>query len=587
MRGLKGLPLAAFVLLGACGGGGGGVGSAGSGAPGSGGGTTPAPAPANTNIAALTANQTFAASAASTVTAINTSPAQVVNAAASRAPLQVRYDAATRSYTVESQGRTASFGPADAVTSTRSGEALYAKPDGSVRDYLTLATTPYTNTTPNRYVGLGFWQRNTVSTGRQDTSFDSFVYGLETPAGAVPRTGTASYVTDALGFVTTPGKVPRAFTGPGSFDVDLAQGIFATHAYVLEYDLTSPETRTGGGIDYTAGGRLTAGNGFSGNFTYGGTDTRVSGTLVGQFFGPGAEEIGATFSGDNAAGAAVSGSLTGQRLGGAARSNLSLVNLTTEQLFYARESNYTLQNGYGGVPFASTYQGIAQLTLRPDGSVSATGAISTVPYAQFTAANRVEDGRASFITYQGSVDGQPGKLSLYRPGPANPELQLTYASFGIWEGGSTVGYGAFNGKAYRAYGIETPRDLLTRRTGTATYAGVVYATGVRGGSREFDVGGTSSFAVDFGAQRFSGALALTDKGAGGAQIGNWSFADALAYGLPISTALRSGTEAQGTIVPTLFGPDGEEMAASFLIRRNTQTPADALVITGATVAKRQ
>lgn len=590
MRGFGFLPLMACVLLGACGSGGGGVASAGSNPPGGGGtgGTpTPAPAPTNASISGLTVSQTFAGPAATTTTTINSNPALVANATSARSTLQVRYDAGTRSYTVETQGRSQSFAPTDARPAAASGETVYAKTDGSVRDYLTLVTTPYSGNTPNRYVGLGYWQRNTVSPSRQDTTFDSFVYGLETPAASVPRSGTASYLTDTLGFVTTPGKVPRAFTGSGTFDVDLTLGVFAARASVLEYDLTSPETRSGGGIEYLAGGKLTSGNDFAGNFTYGGIDTRASGTVQGRFFGPGTEELGATFSADNAAGAAVTGSFTGQRSAGGARSNLSLVNLTGDQLFYVRESSYTLQNGAGGVSFANTYQGIAQMTLRPDGGVSFTGAVSNIPNGSFTAADRVADGRANFTTYAGMVDSKPARLSLYRPGTANPELQLTYASFGIWEGGSTSGYGAFNGKAYRAYGIETPRDLLSRRTGTAAYSGVVYATGVRGGGGEFDVGGTSRFAVDFGAQRFSGALTLTDKAANAAEIGTWTFADSLSYGLPINTALRNGTEAQGTIVPSLYGPDGEEIAASFLIQRDTQTPANALVITGATVAKRQ
>lgn len=589
MGGLRLLPLAACVLLGACGGGGGGVGSAGSTPPGGSTGTGPAPTPTptNTSIGSLTVSQSFSGPAATTTTSINTSPIAVASATTTRSSLQIRFDAATKSYTVESQGRSQTFAPIDAQAATASGETTYTKTDGAVRDYLTLVTTPYTSTTPNRYVGLGFWQRNTLASGRQDTIFDSFVYGLETPAASVPRSGTASYVTDTLGFVTTPGKVPRGFTGSGIFDVDLALGVFAARTSVFEYDLTSEDARTGGGIEYIAGGKLTSGNDFAGNFTYGGTDTQVSGTVQGRFFGPSAEELGATFSADNAAGAAVTGSFTGQRSAGAARSNLSLVNLTTDQLFYVRETNYTLQNGYGGIAFASTYQGIAQMTLRPDGSVSFTGAVSNVPYGSFSAADRVQDGRASFTTYQGLVDGKPARLSLYKPGATNPELQLTYASFGIWEGGSTSGYGAFNGKAYRAYGIDTPRELLSRRTGTAAYNGVVYATGVRGGSGEFDVGGTSRFAVDFGAQQYSGSLTLTDKAANAAELGVWTFGDALSYGALVTTALRSGTETQGTIMPGLFGPDGEEIAASFLIQRNTQTPADALVVVGATVAKRQ
>jgi hypothetical protein len=401
----------------------------------------------------------------------------------------------------------------------------------------------------------------------------------------VPRSGTATYVTDALGFVTTPGNAPRGFTGAGVFDVDLALGIFSAKSSVYEYDLSSPDARVGGGIEYTAGGKLASNNGFSGNFTYSGRDTRVSGTLQGQFFGPAGEELGAIFSASDGAGAVVSGALTGQRGAGGATSNLSLLNLTRDQLFYARESNYALVNLYTGGSYAQTYQGVAQLTLATDGSVSFTGAISTIPYGKFTFVNRVDDG--NFYTYSGDVNGQPGKLSLYKAGSANGELQLTYASFGIWEGGFTPGYGPFNGRAYRAYGFDTPQDLLARRTGTASYTGTVYGTGVRGGSSAFDVRGTSTLAVDFGAQRFSGALELADKAAGGSVLGTWTFADAMARGQLVTTGLRNGAANEGSLMAALFGPDGEEFAGSFVIQQNSQNLPNSLTIIGATAGKRR
>jgi hypothetical protein len=597
------LALASSGMLAACGGGGGGgggVASGGSVAPGTGtgtgggtgtgtggtsggGGTTPTPAPTNNGVVPLTVSETFSAGAATTTTSINTSPASITTASTTRSTLQIRYDAGSRSYTVESQGRSQSFGPADSRTSTSPGETLFSKTNGNLRDYLTLVTNPYSGQTSNRYVGLGYWQRNTITTGRQDTTFDSFVYGVETAATAVPRTGTANYVTDTLGFVTTPGKVPRAFTGSGTFDIDLSVGAFLARASVVEYDLTTPDTRSGGNIQYTATGKLTSGNGFAGNFTYGGTDTRVSGTVSGKFFGPGAEELGATFSADNALGAAVSGSFTGQRSGNA-RANLSLLNVTNDQLFYTRESSYTRLPA-GSTGLANTGQGISQMTFKVDGSITYNGASSNIPFGSFTAANKVEDGRASFVTYEATMDGRPARLSLYRPGPANPELKLTYASFGVWEGGSTQGYGAYNGKAYRAYGIETPRDVLSRRTGSAAYTGVVHATGIRAPGTEFAVGGTSRFDVDFSAQRFSGSLALTDTAANAAALGTWTFNDALAAGLPINTALRNGTLAEGTLAPAFYGPNADEIAATFFIQRGQQTSPDALVVVGATVAK--
>ena len=405
MRFVQWIPVLACASLAACSGGGGGTGSAGTTPATNGGsGNGGAAAPANTTITNLVASQTFVSTAADTQTIINLQPAVIMSATGAQAPIQVRYDAASKSYTVESDGRSQTFAPGDIQPNTLAGETIYKKPGNGVTEYLTLVTTPYSGTTANRYVGLGYWQRSSTASGQQSLRFDSFVYGLLTADNAVPRTGTASYVTDTLGFVTTPGNAPRGFTGQGGFDVDLALGIFAAKTSVFEYDLSTPESRTGGGIEYIAGGKLSSTNGFAGNFTYGGRDTRVSGTIQGQFFGPGGEELGAIFSGTSAAGAVVSGALTGVR-GGSARSNLSLLNLTQDQLFGVRESSYTLQNMFGGGSYASTYQGGAQMTLGVDGSVAFTGAISTVPYGKFTFVNRTDAG--NFYTYSGDVNGAP------------------------------------------------------------------------------------------------------------------------------------------------------------------------------------
>ncbi len=123
-----------------------------------------------------------------------------------------------------------------------------------------------------------------MSAGVQNTSFDSFVYGLETPAAAVPRTGSAGYVTDNFGFVTIPGKAPLAFTGAGTFNIDLSLGTFASSAYVYEYELTSARAQSGGGIQLIAGGHLGSGNAFTGNVTYSDTYATMSGTIAGRFY---------------------------------------------------------------------------------------------------------------------------------------------------------------------------------------------------------------------------------------------------------------------------------------------------------------
>lgn len=583
------LAIGVCMVLSACGGGSGGGGVGSTPPP----PTAPAPAPTNGSIGELRFSQSFATEGASTTTRLNRDQGLVVNGSTARNAVLVRYDAATQSYTVEAPGRAQSFAPAN-LTTDDADEKIYNKSSGETRDTLTLVATPYTSNTPNRYVRIGFWQRNLSSPGLQDTTFDAFVYGLETPATALPRTGGASYATDVLGFVTTPGKEPRAFAGSGRLDVDLALGIFGAKSSVTEYSLTSPDSIIGGAIQFLAGGRLTTDNAFAGNFTYGGKDGQVSGIVNGRFFGPGGEELGAAFSADSAVGAAVSGSFTGQRDASAPSTNLSLINLPMEQVFVVSQAAV--------ISSASTLPGVAltvgtsggsgQFTRRPDGSTAINPHTSVLSFARFTSADRVTDSRANFETYESITNGRPARLSLYRSGSANTELALTYVSFGSWHASGSLSMPA-EGRVFFAYGIDTARSLLERRTGTGRYDGVVYGAGARRDGVLYDVGGTSRFEVDFGDRRYNGSLVLRGQPTGGGaqtDLGTWTFANRLQSGVMIETQLsRAGLTDNvfNSITPRFFGPDGEEIGASFRINTDpTQGPGN-IAIAGVTVAKRQ
>ncbi|MFS0772150.1 hypothetical protein [Sphingomonas sp. 1P08PE] len=578
--------LAAGLLMTSACGGGGGVAS--TPAP-----PAPTPTPTNTVITDLKATQTFASESATTQTTLNTSTGLVERGAAARSAVTVRYDAATQSYTITGDGRAQTFLPADERTGQDPGQRLFVK-TGDARDFLTIVTTPFTGTVANRYVALGFWQRNAGTAPLQETSLDVFTFGLDTPVAAVPRTGTAQYATDAFGFVTQRGVAPRAFTGAGSFAIDLALGTFALKNYVQEYDLTTEESRTGGGIEVVAAGRLGSGNGFTGNVTYGGRDTRVAGTIAGRFYGPGAEELGASFAADDGAGGAVTGSITGQRQAGAAQTNLSLTNLTVDQLYYSQNAQLTVGNGFMGARAVNTYVGNGQVQQRPDGSFSVLAATSALPSVTGDQSNRVTDARPNFVTYTKTVDGAPTRVSFYRPGAANSELALTYAGFGVLEAlaPSATYYSA--GRNYFAYGLTTPTYVLTRRTGSAEYAGVAYGYGARPNGQDVEVTGTSRFTVDFGNQRYSGSLALEGAPvAGGAaqSLGSWTFANQLFSGQMAEASLSpTGTPTTNffnRIVPQLYGPDGEEIAAAFSVAIGADGAADRLSIVGATVAKRK
>jgi predicted metal-dependent phosphotriesterase family hydrolase len=80
---------------------------------------------------------------------------------------------------------------------------------------------------------------------------------------------------------------------------------------------------------------------------------------------------------------------------------------------------------------------------------------------------------------------------------------------------------------------------------------------------------------------------LTDISASVTEIGTWTFADSLASGLPVNTALRSGSVGEGSLQPAITARTAKKLRQAFLIQRNSQTPVTALVIAGATIAKRQ
>ena len=587
------LPVAALsTLLAACSGGG-------SGGAGIGGTPTPTPAP-NTALNDLHANQLFDTDAASGTATYDTSRGTVTSGGAGSSSIQVSYDATARSYTVSTAGRSETFTPSQIQTGTLPGETRYAALDGSTRDYLTLVVTPYTSGTPNRYVAKGYWQRNALAGTTQSTTYDAFVYGFATPAAAVPRTGTAGYAIDVFGLVNTPGKDPRAFTGAGTFQVDLLQGLFQTKTYVTEASLTNGTVISGGQVFLQAAGHVSSGNGLSGNVSYNNLDGVLGGTIAGRFYGPGAEEVGASFSADNGGGASVTGSLTGQRDPGQAPVTQSLTNLVADVELPEHFAEYSV--GYdtslspafeGAIGYNQPTDG--KVTLHSDGSVVIQPLYASTMQANLTAADRSAAQRTNFVSYDKVVEGRQVHLDLYKPGGSNTELALTYASFGIWREDFQNGTFSHVRKEFMAYGLETPSWLLSRRTGSGTYDGVVYgATTTLDGTQQ-DVGGTSRFDVDFNAQHYSGSLDLNARAAGGAtsSLGTWTFGDRLVAGQMAATPLfHNGVTGDNdlqynSIRPRFYGPDGEEIAATFTIQNGQAAAVGVTGITGVTVAKRR
>jgi hypothetical protein len=589
----------ASCALTACGGGG-GVGST----------PTPTASPSspgsNSSLDALGVNQAFTTVAASERASFDTAKNVVINGSGALSSVQVSYDAASKSYTVATVGRSATFGLAAVQTAGQPGETRYVRSTSDGRDNLTLVVTPYTGHTPNKYVGLGYWQRSAVSGSTQNTTFDSFVYGFDTPPTGVPRSGSAGYVVDAFGLVTTPGKEPKAFSGTGTFDVDFLRGVFQTKALVAEYSLASDTYGSGGTILLQGAGQVAAGNDFSGNVSYTGFDGTVAGRMSGRFFGPTAQELGGSFAADSVGGGAVTGSLTGQLKSGAAVT-LTVDNVVTDTAFGERFAEFSTASDTALFPVARGSMGYngeepGKLTVRKDGTVLLRLANSSTLEATFAATDRSSSQRANFTSYDtivpadGLTASGPVHFDLYRPGTGNTELALTYLGFGIWTRPFQNGTFSLTRKNFLVYGLETQAGLLSRRSGTASYAGVVYgATSAASGAVQ-DVGGTSRFDVDFAAQKYAGSLDLTAQpatGGTGSFLGTWTFANALTAGQMDQTPLVKEGAPNGnalpynSITPRFYGPDGEEIGATFTIQRGFPGDSGTTAITGVTVAKRR
>lgn len=585
------LPLAGCLVLAACGGGGGGVNATPAPPTAS---PAPSPPPANTTLTNLVASQSFTNDAASTNVVFESATRTTITGGTVPGALSVSYDRPSNSYAVTLSGASQTFGAGEVIADT-ADEIRYRRSDAGQNSFLTIARTPYSGGVARRYVGLGFWQRNAIVEGRQNTQFSVFTYGLDTPVAGVPRTGTAAFDIDVFGLSAAPGREPYSFTGAGVFSADFAAGVFSAQSSLTQRSLVSENGVFGGGIEILTSGRLTSSGNFSGAMLFGGTDGRISGTLAGRLYGPTGEELGASFSGATAAGSSVAGSFTGVRSTTSQPANLTLTNLTREQLFYARtgELGITRFQGEARLNVSAQSSGAGQINRLNSETFSYGPPTSQYPGGQFTINDRVTGTDPNFIAYRKTINGTEVSLELYRPGSANTELALTYASLTRWRSvAPQSGVTTQEGRLFSAYGLTTPAGLLAARTGTGRYEGVAYGAAANATTgAQWDVRGTSRFDVDFNAQRFTGALVLRGAGLNGTASVDFGTLDAsgsiASFTGDFSGSLTRGGVGAGQIGLRFFGPDGEELAGPFSATLASGVPNQFISLAGATAARRQ
>jgi hypothetical protein len=231
--------------------------------------------------------------------------------------MRVQYDATDSSYTLtlnDGPGvtrRTWVFRPADIQPSFDPNVTIYQAVDNSG---LTPATETLfltkNNASTYTYVGGGVWTRiQRGSLANTTTRADAFAYGVETPDAALPRTGSASFDVTLAGALTNSGSFAFAspdgsisyvagLSGTGTLNAAFGTGLITLSGTAGTFN---PFTGASFGSAQPFGGTATIAastNNFSGTFTYG-SGTVYNGGWLGRFYGPAAQEVGASFHASN------------------------------------------------------------------------------------------------------------------------------------------------------------------------------------------------------------------------------------------------------------------------------------------------
>lgn len=600
--------LAAILALSACSGGGGGGGIGTAPAPGGGTGTSPGPSPTptpapsptptptptpNVSLLPLTNSETFATDGTAIAASYTTSAPGTVTA--STPTISVAYDAASGSYTVTSGSRSQSFRPSDKDAANSSAQlTVFQRTAGDTTDSLTLTNTGTAGAYRYQYVGAGFWQRTVQNGGALSASVDAFTYGVRTPASAVPRTGLGSYAVDLIAVQAYPTEV-ASLAGNGRLDVDFAGGSIGISGSGRSVGLVQ-----GRSLIFDFLGRATiasASNQFTGTMSL--SSFGDSGTLSGRFFGPGAEEVGATFATtSNTSDGAIRtvGTITGRKN---VTNSDTLATVATPRSFdlITMPLSYYVDSTTGLV--ASANAGSRdQNTLGFDRSAGSYTLYGT----NFTAATLVAaESTARIKTYRVINGTDVSTLKVYVPTGSSGELVLNYSGFGVYST-QTKQFPGQDGFLFRwfSYGLETAASALPR-TGTASFSGQLYGNAQRpGASGGYDMRGTGTLDVSFspgGGGSVTGTLApvFTPTGGGASfDYGKLSFAGQLTSGLnaidgPITHAPGATQNFTGYGFGRLFGPNGEEAALQLsgtYKPASGGTPNDQLSVSGLLVARR-
>lgn len=209
----------------------------------------------------------------------------------------VKYDAATKSYIVRDTGNvsaTSSFGPSNKVAGESNATySVYRKTGGGSTETFTMLNAGVGNPAIQlTYATFAHWRKVTPGGGMSGATAQSdtyFVYGFKTEKGTMPTTGSATYSTLLDGTFSDPNR-SYDIDGTGSLTANFGTGGL-TFGATMTGTPTSGPALAFGTINGTGTIKSTASS-----FSASGANANYRMDMSGYFFGPAADEIGATFS---------------------------------------------------------------------------------------------------------------------------------------------------------------------------------------------------------------------------------------------------------------------------------------------------
>ncbi|MXO60690.1 hypothetical protein GRI89_14190 [Altererythrobacter salegens] len=548
------------MLLAACGGGGGGMSSTPSPVT----KPTPTPTPAAASLGNVTTQTSFKNYATATDQELTGPDNTVVNTSSTGTSLSFSYDPETKTYTLTDNGETSSFGVAELYDNGTSDTHYHISTSDGF-DALTLFD-PKRLGLGMKYATIGLWQRRQeIDSDNANFTFDVFAYGFPTAASGVPLAGSATYDIDLFGVASPVGTFPRSIIGDGTFSLDFGQGLFAMSGEAGEYNNDADYSTCCS--EWWGAGYLASNGGISGYFTYSGRENnRYQVSVTGSLFGPSGSEVGASLVGTGTFGSSFTGAFVGSRAHDGidvalsardtgARTYGTLIGTSTTTQHAGSPSSeaagYYFTSTFGSLDFAADGSITPDMRIMNSRFVNVTFAPSDLLASQSDDLSDVYEVHNADANY---------RLQLFKP--ENPEIQLTYSSFGYWSEDRAIDdNNRQKQSSWFIYGVRTIGDTLPR-SGTAHYDATVIGSGERLADREpLTLAGTTSIDVDFATTDIDGSLT--------AQA--WTSSNQL-IDLPDMDFHATGNAYNfdtylngviGSIRGALYGPSGEEIGGTF------------------------